>query len=62
MLAALQNGSWQKPFKLQVVDVDQDINLAEKYGPYVPVLVAGEQEICHYYLDSEKLTAYLAKN
>jgi thioredoxin reductase (NADPH) len=35
--------------------------LETRYGEWVPVLMAGEEEICHYHLDPDKLRAYLAE-
>ncbi|MEO6023067.1 MAG: glutaredoxin family protein [Burkholderiales bacterium] len=48
-------------FVLSVVDVDGDTTLQQRYGHLVPVLVDGEQEICHYHLDWAALDAYLRK-
>jgi glutaredoxin len=46
-------------FSLNVVDIDADHNLALRYGERVPVLAAGEQEICHYYLNQDLVLEYL---
>ena len=51
MLAALQELKPDYPFKLEVVDVDSDSDLQSRYGQRVPVLMAGNREICHYHLD-----------
>jgi len=51
MLAALQELKPDYPFKLEVVDVDSDGDLQSRYGQRVPVLMAGNTEICHYHLD-----------
>ena len=51
MLAALQELKASYPFQLEVVDVDSDSDLQSRYGQRVPVLMAGDREICHYYLD-----------
>jgi hypothetical protein len=61
MLAALRTSFAGRPIEVEVVDVDENPDLALKYGLYVPVLMAGDEEICHYHLDTAKLTAYLAK-
>ncbi|HVK54374.1 MAG TPA: glutaredoxin family protein [Burkholderiales bacterium] len=47
------------PFELKVIDVDENPELEEKYGELVPVLLAGDREICHYHLDRDALNAYL---
>lgn len=64
MLAALQamGGEYGggSDFGIDVVDVDTDPALVEKYDERVPVLVAGGKEICHYFLDPAKVREYLA--
>ena len=45
-------------FELSIVDIDADPLLAEKYGKFVPVLMAGDTEICHYFLDPQALQSY----
>jgi thioredoxin reductase (NADPH) len=46
---------------LEEVDVDRDPALDARWGTSVPVLLAGEQELCHYRLDRAALAAYLAQ-
>ena len=48
-------------FDIEVVDVDQHPLLEEKWGDKVPVLLDGERELCHYYLDIEAVDARLAR-
>ncbi len=43
-----------------VVDVDGDSTLEAKYDELVPVLLHGETELCHYFLDEPKTREYLA--
>lgn len=47
-------------FELEIVDVDDNPILEEKYNEWVPVLLDGETEICHWHLDEDKLRAYLS--
>lgn len=47
-------------FELDVVDVDADEALEAQYNELVPVLLDGNTEICHWFLDEEKLKAHLA--
>lgn len=54
-LLALQ-GRWQ--FEVTTCDIDTDPALRERYNTRVPVLTAGDQELCHYFLDPDKLAAY----
>ncbi|MEW5708984.1 MAG: glutaredoxin family protein [Pseudomonadota bacterium] len=48
-------------FRVEVVDVDADPRLERRYGERVPVLAAGERELCYYRLDLQALDAYLAE-
>lgn len=44
---------------LDVVDVDSDSALEALYGERVPVLLHGERELCHYFVNADRLRAYL---
>ncbi|MDR2678756.1 MAG: glutaredoxin family protein [Zoogloeaceae bacterium] len=49
---------------LEVLDVDADDTLLEKYDERVPVLLFGNREgveICHYFLDEAKVRAVLTQ-
>ena len=46
--------------KVNVVDVDACPALEAKYDELVPVLLHGETELCHYFLDEAKTREYLA--
>ena len=39
-------------------DVDAEPGLSAKYGNRVPVLVAGAEELCWYFLDEQRLREY----
>ncbi len=43
------------------VDIDSDPKLVARYGHKVPVLVGGDEEICHYFLDEPQLAEYLTR-
>lgn len=58
MKRQLEQFQQQYHFSLNVVDVDADSYLKLNYGERLPVLAAGEQEICHYYLDRDMVLAY----
>ena len=60
MVAELEKLRGRHDFRIEVVDVDRDAVLEEKWGEKVPVLLDGEREICHYFLDIEALEARLA--
>lgn len=44
-----------------VVDVDADPALEARYDELVPVLLHGENELCHYHLETAKVREYLAE-
>ena len=46
---------------VEVLDVDADDALEEKWGELVPVLLHGETELCHYFLDTPKVRDYLSQ-
>jgi hypothetical protein len=46
--------------RLDELDIDRDPALEARWGESVPVLLAGERELCHHRLDREALAAYLA--
>ncbi len=48
-------------FTLELVDVDSDPRLEARFDEVVPVLMAGEREICHYYLDETALRSYFSQ-
>jgi len=48
-------------FEFEVVEIDDDPALMQRYGHRVPVLVAHDQEICSAKLDREALEAFLAR-
>jgi hypothetical protein len=60
MKAALQTMQGGLPFEFKVIDIDEHADLEARYGELVPVLLDGDTEICHYFLDAEKLKAHLA--
>lgn len=63
MVAALN--AFQRRNQLQldidVIDVDADDTLEAIYGDKVPVLLHGDIEICHYFLDEKKLGDHILK-
>jgi glutaredoxin len=46
--------------RLDVIDVDSDPSLAQRYDELVPVLVCDGIELCHYHLDDARVRAALA--
>ena len=42
-------------------DIEDDPGWYRRFHEYVPVLVVNEQEVCHYFLDSNELLEALSK-
>jgi hypothetical protein len=61
MQTALESIQGGLSFNFDIVDVDAHPELEARYGEWVPVLLDGEVEICHYFLDQAKLVAYLER-
>ena len=47
---------------LELIDVDDDPVLEARWGDKVPVLLAGDQELCHHRLDRAALARWLARS
>ena len=45
---------------IEEIDIDGDLALETRWGEAVPVLLAGERELCRYRLDRAALAAHLA--
>ena len=45
--------------RLRVCDVDTDEALRSRYGPRVPVVCAGDEELCHFHLDRRAVLNWL---
>ena len=60
MIEALRRLQGLVHFEIAVVDVDAHPELERRHGERVPVLMHGERELCHYRLEPEVVTAYLA--
>ncbi|HRE15719.1 MAG TPA: glutaredoxin family protein [Rhodocyclaceae bacterium] len=46
---------------LELVDVDQHPELEARYDELVPVLLWGNEELCHYFLDEARVRAVLGQ-
>lgn len=55
MEAALQPLLQEFGVSMEVLDVDADPALEAKYDELVPVLLLGEEELCHYFLDEARV-------
>lgn len=47
---------------LEIVDVDEFPVLEEAWGELVPVLLHGDIELCHYFLDENAVRSYFLKS
>ena len=63
MIAALHElqGRFLEGVEIDVVDVDHHPALESKWGDKVPVLLDGDEEICHYFLAPDQLALHLAQ-
>ena len=62
-LKALETGG--RRFDIDVIDVDADPALVERFDELVPVLFGADlsaPELCHYFLDHAAVAVYLAKS
>ena len=61
MLQALRGLRSRPAFELQLIDIDRDPELRQRYDEWVPVLCQGDREICHYHLDEAAVMAVFTK-
>jgi thioredoxin reductase (NADPH) len=55
MIAALRPFQQALGFELAWVDIEGQEPLEERFGELVPVLMEGDERICHYHLDEAAL-------
>lgn len=55
---ALRPFAEQAGWSFEVLDVDLDPELEERWGEWVPVLLHGGTELCHYHFDLAAVSAY----
>ena len=55
MEQALRECESELEFETRRVPIDNNAELEKAYGARVPVLVCGDEEICHYFLDMQAL-------
>ena len=61
MEAALPPYLENRAIALEIIYIDKNDNLEQCYGNLVPVLKAGDREICHYFLDIKALQQYISE-
>lgn len=61
MTRALERLRHELEFSYSTTDIDPDPGLVSRYGSQVPVLTEGDTEICHYFLDEQRLRAHCSQ-
>lgn len=59
LIGQLQQLQNRYDFEFKAIDVDRDPQLIEQHGTKVPVVMLGDREICHYFLDQASLIKVL---
>ena len=59
LLAALKPLCEELGAGIEIIDVDAHPEFEEIHGERVPVVFGGETELCHYFLDTAAVRAYL---
>ncbi len=49
-------------FRVIEVDVDSSPQLIEQYGLKVPMVIYGDEQVCHYFLDQAAILQILKNN
>jgi len=62
MIVSLRVLQEKSRFELEIVDIDRNEHLTRSYNDRVPVLFAVNEnkELCHHFLDSDVINAYLS--
>ena len=58
MTQALERLRHELRFTYITVDIDRDPGLADRYGSRVPVLVGDGNELCHFFLEEDRLRSH----
>jgi glutaredoxin len=61
LLDALKPLQDELGFKVTVVDVDAHEALEARWSEWVPVVLDGDTEICHHFLDESAVRAHLRR-
>nr|WP_244860964.1 glutaredoxin family protein [Aromatoleum petrolei] len=48
-------------WRVRILDVDADPALEAKWDELVPIVLAGDTELCHYHLDEGAIRAYCGR-
>ena len=58
-LAELQQFDKNLLNEIRLIDVDESAEDQQRFGDKVPILLAADVEVCHYYFDADKLKSCL---
>ncbi len=61
MLEALKQWQHRFNFKINIIDIDQDLALTERFAARIPLLAVADTEICEYHLDEKALLKFFNK-
>ena len=61
MLNGLKKWQEKYSFDIQLINIDLEQDLTNRYAARIPVLVSGDNEICQYYLDNDSLSVFFNK-
>ncbi len=62
MVQALERLRPELGFEYSQIDIDSNPDLLRQYDTRGPVLVAGDTEICYYFLEEQCLRAHFQEN
>ena len=54
-LEAFRLGQAERPFVVQICDIEERADWLEHYTAHVPVVVVNDEEVCHYFFDQDEL-------
>ncbi len=58
LLDALRPLAGELGWRVEEIDIDLDPALEARWDEWVPVVLAGDTELCHYHLDEAAIRAY----
>ncbi|NMG44206.1 glutaredoxin family protein [Aromatoleum toluvorans] len=61
LVGQLQPLAAELGWAVRVLDVDADPQLEARWDELVPVVLAGDTELCHYHLDEAAIRAYCGR-
>jgi glutaredoxin-like protein DUF836 len=59
MFDALRKYQSRFDFTVQIIDIDQEPSLTARFAARIPLLAAGDVEICEYHFDEKALLHFI---